>query len=183
MTNVFLWSDTHIRHKKVANIRGFDTTEEHDEFIRDVWNKTVRKNDQVILLGDLSMCSVWETVEFFSSLPGTKDLIFGNHDGGHPMHRKSHTLFRKYLPAFRSMQTFDRRKFMGNYYNLSHFPYAGDHDGMVDRHTEFRLRESDTPLIHGHVHDEWLVKDNQVNVGVDHWMDGPAPVEEVVSLF
>ena len=183
MTNIFLWSDTHILHKKVAELRGFDSVEEHDEYIRDSWNSKVRKNDQVILLGDLSMGSVENTLHFFQSLPGTKDLIPGNHDAVHPMHRRSHRVFRRYLSTFRSIQAFDRRKFSGVEFNLSHFPYAGDHDGLVERHMDFRLRQSDVPLLHGHVHSEWKHRGNQINLGVEHWKDGPVPIEDVLSLW
>lgn len=183
MTNVFLWSDTHIKHKKVAELRGFDSMEDHDEFIRDSWKNRVRKNDQVILLGDLSMGSVTDTIEFFKELPGTKDLIPGNHDAVHPMHRRSHSVFRRYLAAFRSIQAFDRRKFSGIEFNMSHFPYAGDHDGMIERHVEFRLRNSEVPLLHGHVHSEWKTNGNQINLGVEQWMDGPVPIEDVLSLW
>lgn len=183
MTKIFLWSDTHIKHKKVSELRGFDTIEEHDDYIKDVWNSRVRKRDQVILLGDLSMGSVTDTLEFFKELNGTKDLIPGNHDPVHPMHRRSHTVFRRYLSVFRSIQAFDRRKLSGIDFNLSHFPYTGDHDGMIDRHTEFRLPESETPLLHGHVHSEWKYNKNQINLGVEQWMDGPVPVEDVIDLW
>lgn len=183
MTKVFLWSDTHIKHKKVSELRGFDSIEAHDEYIKDSWNSVVKKNDQVILLGDLSMGSVQDTLDFFSTLPGTKDLIPGNHDPVHPMHRRSHTVFRRYLSTFRSIQSFDRRKFSGITFNLSHFPYTGDHDGMVERHMDFRLRESDIPLLHGHVHSEWKYSGNQINLGVDQWPDGPVPIDDILSMW
>lgn len=183
MSEVLFWSDTHFSHKKVSELRGFDSTEDHDEFLCEKWVKNVRSRDQIILLGDMTVGSAQKMLELVAKLPGTKHLIAGNHDQVHPMHRKSHTAQKKWMEVFDSIQAFDKRKIRGREVLLSHFPFAGDHDGMEDRHLEFRLRLSEIPLIHGHVHDEWKVRDNQINVGVDHWMDGPASVQEIFDLI
>lgn len=182
MTEVLLWSDTHFFHRKVSELRGFSSVEEHDEFLCEKWSAKVGKKDQIILLGDMTIGSAQRMLELVEKLPGTKHLITGNHDQVHPMHKKSHTAQKKWFGVFDSIQAFDKRKFGGREFLLSHFPFSGDHDGIVDRHVEFRLRPSELPLIHGHVHDEWKVNGNQINVGVDHWMDGPASVQEILEL-
>lgn len=54
---------------------------------------------------------------------------------------------------------------------FSHYPYEGDSHGE-DRHANLRvergyMRAKGWPIIHGHVHEEWKIKDDQFNVGVD----------------
>lgn len=44
---VFYWSDLHLGHNKVAELRGFSTTEDHDAAIIDAWADTVTTRDTV----------------------------------------------------------------------------------------------------------------------------------------
>ena len=50
-------SDLHFFHgnlnKRMDN-RGFDTVEEMNEYMIKQWNSKVRKNDEVVILGDFS---------------------------------------------------------------------------------------------------------------------------------
>src|SRR4051812_40938746 len=52
---VLYTSDLHIGHQKVAGIRGFATTEEHDLAMAELWRAQVQPDDQVWILGDLSL--------------------------------------------------------------------------------------------------------------------------------
>ena len=44
------------------------------------WNKKVRKNDEVVILGDFSIDKGEKTNELLCRLNGRKYLIIGNHD-------------------------------------------------------------------------------------------------------
>ena len=44
------------------------------------WNDKVRKNDEVVILGDFSFGKPEETMEILKRLNGTKYLIKGNHE-------------------------------------------------------------------------------------------------------
>ena len=44
------------------------------------WNKKVRKNDEVVILGDFSIDKGEKTNELLCRLNGRKYLIMGNHD-------------------------------------------------------------------------------------------------------
>ena len=72
MSLVYFSSDFHISHQKLAEIRGFETKEEHNEYIKDMWNSTVKKDDVVYLLGDMSSGGKTSTLE---SLELMKDLL------------------------------------------------------------------------------------------------------------
>lgn len=80
MTQVYFCSDLHFGHKNIAKFREefIDSEEENRQLIKDDWNKRVKKNDTVYVLGDA--CFTMETVSDFETLPGTKILIRGNHD-------------------------------------------------------------------------------------------------------
>jgi len=153
VSNVWLTSDLHIGHRRVTTLRGFDYTVEHDEAIRENWLDVVRKGDKVWVLGDIAVSSPAYALGFLAKLPGDKHLVWGNHDGGHPMHRDAHRKAACYLEVFASTQAFARRRVLGREVLLSHFPYFGDTEGRVkDRHTQYRLRDEGLPLIHGHTH-------------------------------
>lgn len=84
MSKVFFTSDLHIGHKKIVEYtnRGLDTTQEHhDEWVTDLWNRQVGKNDVVYSLGDFvfNCRKLAKFKEATSKLNGQKILIRGNH--------------------------------------------------------------------------------------------------------
>lgn len=167
MSNIYYHSDWHFNHTFVAGTRGFDTAEAHDEWLIENINKTITKRDHLWVLGDVFMGSVTEGLKQVARLNGVKHLVLGNHDAAHPMHKGSHSKQRRFLEVFESVHLHEQHKIAGQAVNLSHFPYTGDHKAE-DRYTQWRLRDEGLPLIHGHVHAEWMTRGRQHNVGVDH---------------
>lgn len=179
MTTNFYTADTHFNHEFVAGTRDFKTAEEHDEALIANFNSHLHKNDHLWILGDLFMGSVTEGLKQVARLKGIKHLVLGNHDAGHPMHKRSHTFHKRYLEVFESVHLHEQHTIGGQKVNLSHFPYTGDHK-PDDRHTQWRLKDEGLPLLHGHVHAEWLTRGKQANVGVDHGMY-PVSVDAVAE--
>lgn len=68
---------------------GFKNIKEHDEFIGDNWNSTVRSKDIVYHLGDVGSGTILER------LNGRKRLVLGNHDDGKD--RQLHRVFQKIM--------------------------------------------------------------------------------------
>ena len=60
--------------------RGFADVEEMNAYMLQRWNEKVRKNDEVVILGDLSWGKTEETNELLGKLNGRLYLIQGNHD-------------------------------------------------------------------------------------------------------
>ena len=60
--------------------RGFESVEAMNEYMLRQWNRKVRKNDEVVILGDLSWGKAEETNELLDRLNGRLYLIQGNHD-------------------------------------------------------------------------------------------------------
>ena len=76
-------ADCHFFHEKLnerMDKRGFASVEEMNQYMIDKWNAKVRRNDEVVILGDLSWGKVEETQELLSKLKGTLYMIRGNHD-------------------------------------------------------------------------------------------------------
>lgn len=76
---IYLTSDTHFCHKniiKYAN-RPFSSVEEMNEIMVQNWNKTVKPNDEIYHLGDLTF---GRNDQHLHKLNGRITLIRGNHD-------------------------------------------------------------------------------------------------------
>lgn len=82
--NKFFTSDLHFGHKnilKFAKPRPFSTIKEHDQAIIDNWNSVVKQEDDVYIIGDISLNLSTEDIENrLKALNGNKYLILGNHD-------------------------------------------------------------------------------------------------------
>lgn len=76
-------ADLHFFHANMntkMDHRGFATVEEMNEYMITKWNGKVRKNDEVIIIGDLSWGTAVQTNELLQKLNGRLYLITGNHD-------------------------------------------------------------------------------------------------------
>ena len=195
MSAVFFSSDTHFLHGIVAGLRGFTDPAEHDEFIIERWNKTVRPDDLVWHLGDVGLGNEARILAMTARLNGHKQLIAGNHDPCWPGNRGARSRQRRWLEVFESVQAFARIRIDGRPVLLSHFPYFGDHTGG-ERYSQYRLKDQGLWLLHGHTHSreklgpfmlpivtfgaEPIQQGRQVHVGLDAW--DLRPVGEVSAL-
>jgi len=154
---VFFTSDLHIGHLKVAEDRGFYSTDEHDEYVLGSLIDQTQVGDQVWILGDLTVggkAAEDRALAMLSVSMGGRSLhlIPGNHDSCHPMaNRNSHNRIKAFYEVFDSVQLFARRRIGGQKVLLSHFPYEGDHTEQ-DRGVQFRLQDEGEWLLHGHTH-------------------------------
>jgi calcineurin-like phosphoesterase family protein len=183
MSTLWVTSDTHAGHaKRMPELRGFASIEEHDDVLRQNWNRVVRKQDTVIHFGDVG-CGAKDDyiLEWVSTLNGSIQLITGNHDSPWPGHRNAHKHQRKWMTVFDSVQAYAARRVGTKRVMMSHLPYVGDHTKEI-RYPEFRLPNTGALLLHGHVHDKWKVRGNQINVGVDVWNLRPVMLDEVIAL-
>ncbi len=76
-------ADTHFFHKALntkMDCRGFADVYEMNGYIIHQWNSKVRKNDEVVILGDFSWGNAEETMSVLEQLNGKLYLITGNHD-------------------------------------------------------------------------------------------------------
>ena len=138
-------SDLHFYHDALNHVmdeRGFRDEQDMNEFMIHQWNSRVRKNDEVVVLGDLSMEKWDKTKEVLDQLKGKIYLIQGNHD------------------RFIKDKDFDASRFIwvrsyaemhdnGRKIILSHYP-------VLCYNGQNRLSKHGNPktyMLHGHVHD------------------------------
>lgn len=164
----FFTSDLHFGHRKVAELRGFDSVEMHDAAISATWRLQVSDDDIVYVLGDISL-NANHGLDCLRKLPGRKRLIAGNHDAVHPQFSKAASAFPKWLTVFESIASSGVVKIGDTRILLSHYPYTGD-SGPVDRDPQWRLPNFGMPLLHGHTHSSNAVTSGiEFHVGWDAW--------------
>lgn len=180
--STWLVSDTHFDHAFVSKLRGFDSKDEHDRAIIKNWNNVVNPEDTVWHLGDVGMGSLKRFSDQVSELNGTINLVLGNHDEVSSIHRGAHKHQREWMQSFNSIQQFARIKTSVGNVLLSHYPYSGDHT-QDDRFDQYRLRELDLPIVHGHTHSDNRGGGMQVCVCLEAWNLTPARVDQVEKLL
>lgn len=177
---VYFTSDLHLGHKSVVHFcsRPFDSVEEMDAGLIKNWNDTVTEEDTIYVLGDVCFHKPILGLPLLQSLKGKKILIQGNHD------RWSKS---KYLEAG-FLQILQEAKLIlnGFGFKLSHYPYlpnelvgCAPHDL---RYPEMRPVNEGGWLLCGHVHLNWKIMGNQINVGVDKWDFKPVSQSQILSL-
>jgi len=169
-------SDLHLGHERIIKLcnRPFGSVTEMNEALIEGWNKKVKKNDTVYVLGDV----VWDknkVVEYMRRLSGKKILVAGNHDK--PWVRREEC-----LGCFDSVVQYLEISLEGHPITMCHYPML-----------EWRSSREDEPRklgyhIHGHIHNRiseeyraLYMQFNALNAGVDVNGYTPATFGELVE--
>ena len=145
-------SDLHFYHRNLNTMmdkRGFESVEAMNEYMILKWNSRVRRNDEVVILGDFSLEKGEKTNDLLRMLNGHKSLIVGNHDYYLKDKAFDISLYDRIEPY---MELNDNKRRI----ILSHYPIFC-YDG------QYRRDEAGNPktyMLYGHVHntyDEVLV--------------------------
>jgi len=159
----FVFSDPHFGHLKMALKRGFESIEEHDQFLIENWNRVVRKGDTVWILGDITM----EKKAFYyilGKLNGVKRVVGGNHDKPKPSHTEE---LLKYVNTIVGCYI-DKKKRMV----MTHIPI---HPSQFEHKYDVN--------IHGHVHDEPIDDERYFNVSAEAIDYTPILLEDILSKY
>jgi len=169
-------SDLHFGHTNIINLCGrpFSSVTEMDSVLIENWNKRVKKNDTVYILGDL----IWnkkEVPRYIEMLSGKKILIGGNHDAPWIKNEEIRGAFELVLPFLEV--------------NLNSHPITMCHYPMLEWKSS--REEAERKLgyhIHGHIHNrismEYLslyTKHNALNAGVDINGFRPVTFDELIE--
>lgn len=86
---MYFISDLHLGHDRgfIYKQRGFQTIEEHDKTIIANWNKIIKEDDDVYVLGDLIMGNQDIGIALLNQLKGNIYMIRGNHDTENKINR------------------------------------------------------------------------------------------------
>lgn len=146
-------SDLHFCHSNLnqnMDRRGFESGEAMNEYMIQQWNSRVRRNDEVVILGDFCLSRDAEVVNnLLKRLKGKKYLIVGNHDRFLNNKEFDREAF-KWIADYKELND-NKRKII-----LSHYPIMC-YNGQYRRNGE---GEPKAYMLYGHVHntfDEYLV--------------------------
>jgi calcineurin-like phosphoesterase family protein len=185
MSNIWFTADTHFGHKKIIEFckRPYETVEDMNEDLIKKWNEVVGVHDDIYHLGDFAFMNKAATQDVIRRLNGRKILIMGNHD----YHRKPEFFLEA---GFFHVDKLKNEEIIPFWHEnkivfcLSHYPYQhvmGEYDQrdwLVP--CAPRLEYVGTPLVHGHVHQQWKSQANMVNVGCDVWDLYPVSFEDLL---
>lgn len=172
----YFTSDLHFGHGNIINLcnRPFDSVEYMDSALIENWNRKVKKNDTVYIIGDI----VWDknkVAYYMEQLSGKKILIAGNHDSTWVKREECQKHFEALLPYLEVHLN-------GHPITMCHYPML-----------EWRSSREETSRkigyhIHGHIHNrvseeyrQLFLNFNALNAGVDVNRFEPVTFEELVA--
>ena len=166
MNNIFFSADTHIGHKNVLKYmpsRPYaleQDTKAHDEWLIELWQKTIGKQDRVYFAGDLTFYGSEDARRLLEKLPGEKYISTGNHDESIKAHTNYFRKASQIMDVTIKLSACDciKEELM---IVLCHYPlldWPGKHQGVI--------------MLHGHCHgsmDEYnaLSTDLRFDIGID----------------
>lgn len=171
----YFTSDLHLGHKGIIALcnRPFASVEEMDETLIRNWNRKVKQNDTVYIIGDF----VWkkrDVQRYLQQLNGSKILIVGNHD------KWSDDL--AITGFFCKITKFEEVSLNGHPITLCHYPMIEWENSRKDGTSRLGY------LIYGHIHNNVLPEyqllyttPNALNAGVDINNFEPVTFEELVA--
>lgn len=168
----FLISDTHFGHRNIltflradgTKLRPWDNIKEHDEYLMDRWNETVKPEDKVYHLGDIGLSNATHLLRVMQSLNGNKILIKGNHDN---------LKLSQYAQVFKDVRAYHSL----NGIFLAHIPIHPDSLGRWKGQVHGHLHANKVMLSPHHEDKRYL------NVAVEHIDYTPIDFEEVNEYF
>ena len=137
-------ADCHFFHENInhrMDNRGFANATEMNEYMIEKWNNKVRRNDEVVILGDLSLGRAEPTNKILERLKGRIYLLIGNHDKWVKQSGANLNRFQ-WIKDYAEMGD-DGRKVV-----LSHY-YIPTYNGQYRRDSEGNPK---TWMLFGHVH-------------------------------
>ena len=163
--SIWVTSDCHYGHEKLAFYRGFESVEAMDEKLIENHNARVRPNHSVYILGDLIFYKDENLARVINRLNGRKFLIFGNHDYAIRKSYEMQKLFVKCLDYYELTA-------QGHKLCMSHYPMM-----VWNRHHYGSI------MLHGHCHGsmQYPFKGRIMDVGADVHGFAPIHIEDIIN--
>lgn len=185
---IWFTSDLHFGHRSIITLgkgRPFSSIEEHDNALISNWNRVVKPNDLVYVLGDFSLRGYRDYLEdILGQLNGAKHLILGNHDK-----IKEHAEFKN-KGLWQSIRDYHTIKY--NSKNGEHFKFILSHFPILEFDGAYR---SYAIHLYGHIHNminyDKIYQDlgyKAVHIGVDTSSEfpntlpfSPISIEDIIT--
>ena len=171
---IWFTSDPHFCHDKdfVWQVRGFESIDEMNAEIVRRWNERVYPDDDVYVLGDLTLGNVEEGIRLIAKLNGYLHIMRGNHDTDKKVERYLE------LPNVVEVKCADILKYKKAIFWLSHYPT------ITANYDDDKPWAQHLVCLFGHTHQEQpFYNDNpyMYNVGMDAHNCTPISIEEIMS--
>lgn len=171
---IYFTADLHFDHEKIITAchRPFHNAEEMNEKLIQNWNQRVQPEDDVYILGDVTMKGAELAYACLSQLRGRKYLILGNHDA----FARNRT-WESYAFTFEWVKDYAELNWQNERFILCHYPFLewdNMYRGAID--------------LHGHQHNlpEYNKRQRKLgirryDVGVDANGYKPVSIEEILG--
>ena len=173
---VYFTSDLHFCHDKdfIWQVRGFESIDEMNAEIVRRWNEIVYPDDDVYVLGDLTLGNVEEGLKLIAKLNGYLHIIRGNHD--------TDTKANRYLELSNvvSVEFATIYKYKKAIFWLSHYPT------ITANYDDDKPWAKHLVCLFGHTHQEQpFYNDNpyMFNVGMDAHNCTPISIEKIIETI
>lgn len=158
MSKVFFTGCTHFDHANIISLadRPFGSVEEMNETLVENWNKVVKNNDEVFVLGDFTYHNEdhsWQHRATFwnAQLNGRKYLILGNHDEVERWQDNVPMQTTKFLNCgFSAIYNYLDLKRGGKHFILFHYPmedWDRRYKGSIHLHCHTHQKVLERPLV------------------------------------
>ena len=170
---IYFTADQHFGHANIIkhSNRPFANADEMDAALINNWNATVTPEDDVYILGDLTLRPAAEAHRYLIRLNGKKYLIRGNHDKF-----AQNAGFDRYMSDLEWIKDYEMLEVDGRCFVLFHYPileWANYYRGSIH--------------LYGHVHNSAIsaellkgLKGLAFNVGVDQCGFCPVSIDTIV---
>lgn len=173
---IYFSSDLHLNHQKefIYEPRGFKNVYEMNSMILNNFNKIIKPDDDLYLLGDTFLGDLNAGINLFNQLPGKIHLIWGNHctDNRKKAMSKCHNVVE--IIGYATILKYKKYHFY-----MSHFPTVTTNFDNYEKSLKTRLL-----ALSGHTHSNILFEPcNSYNVAVDAHNCFPVSIEEIIKDF
>lgn len=172
---IWFTSDLHFGHDRefIWGARGYTSVDEMNDLQIEKWNLLINEDDDVYVLGDLSLGSHNNILEFIPKLKGKIHIVLGNHDT--PTREEIY----KNLDNVVEVAPAIRLKYKKYNFFLTHYPCL---TGNLEREALSQM----TLNLYGHTHQKTNFYEDRpymYHVGVDSHDGYPVNIETIISAM
>ena len=173
---IWFTSDPHLGHDKdfVWQARGFESIDEMNAEIIRRWNECISPDDDVYVLGDLTLGDIEAGITLIATLNGKLHIMRGNHDTDKKVERYLE------LPNVVEVKYADVLKYGKAVFWMGHYPT------ITANYDDDKPWAKHVVCLFGHTHQEQpFYNDNpyMFNVGMDAHNCTPISIEEIIETI
>src|SRR3990167_59620 len=185
-SRIWIASDLRLGHHNIlVEKKGTKRQDGYEEEFLSMWSRSVKKDDVVLLLGDIAFTKQAYWFDRISKLPGGKILLLGNHDKNR-LNWYYKWGFNKVVPFNESLVY---KHWMGNIL-FTHIPsfidvltsYDDRFKGVCLKHEKTFHSTSSILNIHGHTHGLAKERHNTFDATLDVIQNQLVTLEQILEL-